>query len=68
MAREMRSKTRCMKAEMKKVEAEAYECFARERGRYNINAISEKIQTSVADRSKGASRDFRVCSFLDWQE
>ena len=30
MAREMRIKTRCVKAEMKEVKAKAYECLARE--------------------------------------
>ena len=60
MSRVMRRKIRCMKAEMKRVKAEAYKCLDRERDKINMNTISEKMQTRVAEISKCASRDLRM--------
>ena len=61
MAREMRRKTSCMEVEMKNVKGEAYDCLAREREKVKHECLSIKMQTRVAEWSKGASRDLRMC-------
>ena len=68
MDREMRRKLRCMKAEMKKVKVEAYECLSRDREKVKHEFHIRKMQTSVIKRSKGASRYLRMCLCLDWKE
>ena len=64
----MRRKTRCMKAEMKKLKMEAYECLAREREEVKIDFHIITIQTSVTERLKRASIGLRMCPCLDWKE
>ena len=48
MAHEMRRKTHCKKAEMKRVMSESYECLPREREKVNMNSISGKMKIYIA--------------------
>ena len=68
MACDMRRTTRYMKAEMKKVKAEAYERLVTEKEKLKYECHPKKIQTSIAKRSKGASIYMRMFPCLDWQE
>ena len=68
MAHDMRRKTIRMKADMKKVNEEAYECLAKERKKVKNECHIRKIQTSVAEISRGASRDLIMCPCINWKE
>ena len=61
----MRRKTRWIKVEMKKVKSEAYKCLDRKREKVKHEYHLRKIQTSITERSKVASRDLRMCLCLD---
>ena len=65
MAREMRRATRCMKAETRKMKVEVYECLAREKEKVKHEYHLKKGQTSIYERSRGASRYLSMCPFLD---
>ena len=65
---EMRRATCCLKAEIKKMKAEAYGCLYRERKKVKYECHLRKIHTSVAERLIGASRDLRMCLCINWQE
>ena len=57
MAREMRRKNRCMKAETKKVKTEEYECLARDREKVKHECHIRKMQTRISEGLKGALID-----------
>ena len=65
ISHEMGRKTYCIEAEMKKVKVEAYYCFSKEREKVKHECHLRKMQTSAADRSKGASRYLKMYPCLD---
>ena len=65
---ETRGKTLFMKVEMKSQRRRHTFVFPGRGIRQDTNAISEKMKNSVSETSKGASRDLRMCPFLNWKE